>query len=289
MRALGRSRTAVMISGRGSNLGALLRAAEDPAYPAEISLVISNDEQAGGLMLARDAGVPTAVFSNRTYGKDRPSQERDMHGCLVDRGIDLVVLAGYMRVLGGDFVRRWQGRMINIHPSLLPKYPGLHTHERALEAGDTEHGCTVHWVIAELDAGPIISQARVPVMPGDTAETLAARVLLQEHILLPQVLAKVARDTILGDERISSVALLGPSTGIHVLPPPNRHHDVIMLMKSRGFDIEEIAGSRQGFVTSVGRFVDREQALEIALLSGQVREKDRPVPGLPELFSEDLW
>jgi phosphoribosylglycinamide formyltransferase-1 len=214
MSALGRLRTAVMISGRGSNLGALLRAAEDPAYPAEISLVISNDEHAGGLLLARNAGVPTAIFSNRTYGKDRPSQERDMHGCLVGQGIDLVVLAGYMRVLSVDFVGRWQGRMINIHPSLLPKYPGLHTHERALEAGDTEHGCTVHWVIAELDAGPIISQAMVPIIPGDNAETLAARVLVQEHILLPQVLAKVAMYVAAGNERISSVALLGPGTSI---------------------------------------------------------------------------
>lgn len=276
-----------MISGRGSNLGALLEASRVLGYPAEISLVISNDSRAKGLDLARDAGVTTAVFDNRDYGKDRRGQEKDIHASLMDHGIELVVLAGYMRVLGGDFVGRWRQRMLNIHPSLLPNHPGLHTHERALANGDALHGCTVHWATAELDAGPVIAQATVPIMQGDTAEALAARVLEQEHVLLPSVVSTVCKKLLM-EERIVAAALRCAS-GVHALAPPNRHHDVIRWMLTKGVSIVEISRADQGFLTDRGRYVDREDALAIALAARQIYEERRPVPDLPELFSEDLW
>lgn len=188
-----RARTAILISGGGSNMAALIEAAANPDYPARIVLVLSNDPAAGGLAKAADAGIETVAIDHRRFGKDRNAFENEMQAELERRGVELIALAGFMRVLTGGFVRRWAGRMVNIHPSLLPRHRGLDTHARALAAGDAEHGCTVHWVVEELDAGEIIAQASVPVLTGDTPETLAARVLAQEHRLYPAALAQAAR------------------------------------------------------------------------------------------------
>ena len=187
-----RVRTAVLISGRGSNMVSLIEAARPADFPAEIVLVAANLPDAGGLERARAAGIRTASVDHRPFGKDREAFERALDEVLRVEQIELVVLAGFMRVLTPWFVTRWQGRLLNIHPSLLPDFRGTHTHARALEAGVSEHGCTVHFVVPELDAGPIISQAKVPVLPGDDEATLAARVLEQEHKLYPEALRLVA-------------------------------------------------------------------------------------------------
>ncbi|HKY93672.1 MAG TPA: phosphoribosylglycinamide formyltransferase [Kiloniellales bacterium] len=179
---MGRVKTAVLISGRGSNLGALLAAAKAPDYPAEISLVVSNRAEAAGLDLAAMAGVPTRVLGSM----------RELEDVLATAGVRLTCLAGFMRLIPAALAERWRGRMLNIHPSLLPAFPGLDTHARALAAGVRLSGCSVHFVSAEVDAGPIIGQAAVPVLPEDTAETLAARVLAAEHRLYPRCLALVA-------------------------------------------------------------------------------------------------
>lgn len=174
----------ILISGRGSNMEAVVRAAQAEQWPARIAAVISNRADAGGLQFAASHGIPTAVVSNKDY----PSREA-FDAALqaeIDRfQPDLVVLAGFMRILSGDFVRHYQGRLLNIHPSLLPKYKGLHTHRRALEAGDAEHGCSVHFVTEELDGGPLVVQAVVPVASDDTVESLAQRVHRQEHLIYP--------------------------------------------------------------------------------------------------------
>ena len=182
------TRVAVLISGRGSNMEALLRASASPGYPATIALVLSNNPQAAGLAHAADRGVETLCLDHRAHGRDRAAHERAIHAALLDRGIGLVCLAGYMRLLTPFLVDAWAGRMLNIHPSLLPAFPGLDTHARALAAGVRLHGCTVHQVTAVMDEGPIVAQAAVPVLPGDTADTLAARVLVQEHALYPAAL-----------------------------------------------------------------------------------------------------
>ncbi len=181
---------AILISGRGSNRVSLIEAARAPDFPAEIRLVLSNRPDAGGLARAAEAGIETVGIDHRSY-PDRESFDRAIDASLRERGIDLVCLAGFMRVLTPGFVEAWSGRMINIHPSLLPLFRGTHTHQRALEAGVLVHGCTVHFVVPELDAGPIVAQAAVPVVPGDTAESLAARVLAQEHVLYPQALRMI--------------------------------------------------------------------------------------------------
>ena len=186
-------RVAILISGSGSNMMALIEAARVPDYPAEIVLVLSNKPDAPGVEKARAAGIEVAVIDHRPFGNNREAHEFQVQAALEAAGAELVVLAGYMRILTPFLVGCWPGRMLNIHPSLLPKYPGLHTHQRAIEAGDAEAGVTVHLVTAELDAGPIIGQARVPVLAGDTEETLAARVLVEEHRLYPACLAEVAR------------------------------------------------------------------------------------------------
>lgn len=184
--------TAILISGRGSNMVALIEAAKAPDFPAEIALVAANLPDAGGLERAAAAGIETTSVDHRPFGKDREAFERALDAELQAHGIELVVLAGFMRVLTPWFVTRWQGRLINIHPSLLPDFRGTHTHARALEAGVAEHGCTVHFVVPELDAGPTILQAKVPVLPGDDEASLSARVLEQEHRIYPQALALVA-------------------------------------------------------------------------------------------------
>ena len=183
-------RVAVLISGSGSNMVALARSMIDD-HPGRPCLVLSNVPQAGGLARARALGIPTAVVDHRPFRGDRPAFEAAMLEKLHAARTDLVALAGFMRVLSAEFVRHFEGRMLNIHPSLLPKYKGLDTHARALAAGDTEVGCTVHQVTAALDDGPILGQARAPVRPGDTPDTLAARVLPLEHQLYPLVLRRV--------------------------------------------------------------------------------------------------
>lgn len=171
---------------------ALAQAAQAPDYPATIALVLSNVPEAGGLSRAQALGVPVATIDHRPFGKDREAFERALDERLRVEQIELVALAGFMRILTPWFVARWEGRMINIHPSLLPDFRGTHTHRRALEAGVAEHGCSVHFVVPELDAGPVIAQARVPVLPGDDEDSLAARVLEQELMLYPAALATVA-------------------------------------------------------------------------------------------------
>lgn len=185
-----KKRVAVLISGRGSNLQALMDAKQD-AY--EVVLVVANVPGAAGLERAQAAGVEAIALDHKPYGKHREAFERDLDALLVQRNIEIVALAGFMRVLTPLFVNAWAGRLINIHPSLLPKYPGTKTHERALEAGDTEHGCTVHLVVEQVDSGEILGQARLPVEPGDTPETLADRVLALEHELYPRCLTDYAR------------------------------------------------------------------------------------------------
>ncbi len=179
---------AILISGRGSNMAALIAAAATPDYPARIALVISNRAAAPGLALAAAAGVETLALPNRDF-PDRAAQERAIDAALRARGIAVVCLAGYMRLLTPLLVGAWSGRMLNIHPSLLPALPGLDTHARALAAGAAEHGCTVHLVTEEMDAGPTLAQAKVPVLPGDDEAKLAARVLAAEHRLYPAALA----------------------------------------------------------------------------------------------------
>jgi phosphoribosylglycinamide formyltransferase-1 len=187
-----RKRVAILISGRGSNMVALIEAAKAPDFPAEIALVISNARDATGLARARAAGIATEVIDHKPFGKDREAFDRKLDATLKARRIDIVCLAGFLRVLSAWFVQRWNRRLINIHPSLLPAFKGLHTHERAIAAGAHEHGATVHFVAPELDSGPIIEQQSVPVLPGDTSESLAARVLEVEHRIYPLALKRVA-------------------------------------------------------------------------------------------------
>lgn len=187
-----RKRTAILISGRGSNMLSLIEAARADGYPAEIALVVSNRPEAGGIERAKSFGIATAIIDHRSYNKDREAFERAMDEILRVNQIELVALAGFMRILTPWFVRRWEGRMVNIHPSLLPLFKGTHTHAQALAAGVPEHGCSVHFVVPELDAGPVIAQARVPVLAGDDEDTLADRVIEQEHQLYPSALAEVA-------------------------------------------------------------------------------------------------
>lgn len=186
-----RAKVAVLISGRGSNMTALVEAARAPDCPYEVVLVLSNKPGAEGLALAAAAGVPTLAIEHRPFGADREAHERALDAALREAGAEYVALAGYMRVLTPFLVQAWAGRMINIHPSLLPKYPGLDTHRRAIEAGDAEAGCTAHLVTVGVDEGPILDQARVPVRAGDTAQTLAERVLVAEHALYPAALARL--------------------------------------------------------------------------------------------------
>lgn len=187
---MGIARVAILISGRGSNMQSLVRAAENPDYPAQIVGVITNKPSAEGLKFAAANKIATAVFQMKNYA-NKDETDAAISAQLTSWQVDMICLAGFMRVFSASFANQWSGKLINIHPSLLPKYKGLDTHSRALAAGDTEHGCTVHHVIPSLDDGSPIAQTRVPVLPNDTAQTLAARVLIEEHKLYPLALSKL--------------------------------------------------------------------------------------------------
>lgn len=216
---IGRVRTAVLISGRGSNMAALLDAAANPDYPAKIQLVLSNRGDAAGLERARAAGVATSVVESRAFKGDRAGFEAAMEAELARHGIALIALAGFMRVLTEGFVSRWRGRLINVHPSLLPSFRGLDTHARALAAGVRLHGCTVHLVSPGVDEGPILAQAAVPVLPGDDAATLGARVLEQEHRIYPVALGWLASGLVRIEGDVVTVAAQAAS-GVLANPLP---------------------------------------------------------------------
>lgn len=215
-----KSRCVVLLSGRGTNLSAILSAAAQPDYPAEIVAVIANKAEAAGLVLAQNAGVHTEVVPSKGV-TDREVYDQSLRSVIDRYAPDLVVLAGFMRILTPGFVNHYVGRMINIHPSLLPAFTGLHTHQRALDAGVHVHGCTVHFVTAELDHGPMIAQAAVPVFPDDDVPKLAARVLRQEHRIYPAVirwfaegrLSVVGQRVLLTGEDATPNALIAPNLG----------------------------------------------------------------------------
>ena len=195
-------RVGILISGRGSNMQALVKAMRQPGYPAEPVLVLSNRPEAEGLAWAHAQGVPTLAIDHKTYA-NRMAFEARLHQALLDAKVDLICNAGFMRMLTGGFVDRWRDRQLNIHPSLLPAFPGLDTHQRVLDQGPMITGCTVHFIRTEMDAGPIVAQAAVPVMPGDSAGSLAARVLEAEHRLYPLALHLVASGAVtIKDERV---------------------------------------------------------------------------------------
>jgi phosphoribosylglycinamide formyltransferase 1 len=197
-----KKRTAVLISGRGSNLAALIEASRDPFYPAEIALVISNVETAEGLKVAAAAGVQTRTISHKSFAS-REDFDGAIDAALTEANIDIICEAGFMRIHSDGFVRKWQGRLLNIHPSLLPAFKGIRVQQQALDAGVRISGCTVHFVVPELDSGPIIAQAAVPVFPGDTVETLQNRILAEEHKLYPAALKQVAEGSVaLRDGRV---------------------------------------------------------------------------------------
>lgn len=195
----------ILISGRGSNMEAVVRAAEAEKWPARIAAVISNKADAKGLEFAKAHGIPTAVVSNKDFAT-RDAFDAALAEVIDSFKPDLVVLAGFMRILTAPFVEHYAGRLLNIHPSLLPLFPGLHTHQQALDAGVAEHGATVHFVTAQLDHGPAIVQARVPVLPGDTEDTLAARVLVEEHKIYPYAVRLFVEDRISIDNGIVRIA-----------------------------------------------------------------------------------
>jgi phosphoribosylglycinamide formyltransferase-1 len=216
---MAKTRVAVLISGRGSNMAALIEAAKAKDYPAEIALVLSNRPDAGGLATARAAGVATEIVDHTTYGKDRAAFERALQAALEKHRIALVCLAGFMRLLTPWFVGQWQDRLLNIHPALLPAFKGLDTHRRALEAGVKIHGATVHFVVPEMDSGPIVAQGAVAVGEDDTEETLAARVLKVEHRIYPLALKLLAE----GRLRVEGSRCRGSgdvgSDGVLLVPP----------------------------------------------------------------------
>jgi phosphoribosylglycinamide formyltransferase-1 len=193
---MSRKRVAVLISGRGSNMAALIEAAKDKNYPAEIALVVSNRPDAGGVATASAAGIATEVVDHTKFGKDRAAFERALQAVLEQHRIEIVCLAGFMRLLSGSFVNLWQGKLLNIHPALLPAFKGLDTHRRAIEAGAKVHGATVHFVVAEMDSGPIIAQGAVAVRANDNEAALAARVIKVEHRIYPLALKLLAEGRI---------------------------------------------------------------------------------------------
>ena len=214
-----RIRTGVLISGRGSNLQALVEAARRPDYPAEIVLVVSNEPTAAGLERAADAGIAPATIDHRAH-PTRAAFEDALTEALEGAGVELVCLAGFMRILGGGFAERWRDRLINVHPSLLPAFPGLDTHARALAAGVKLHGCSVHFVREAVDHGPIIGQAAVPVLPDDTSETLAARVLAAEHRLYPACLRLLAEGRVRVEGEVARIEGAARPGGFVINPAP---------------------------------------------------------------------
>ena len=215
--AVRKRRVGVLISGRGSNMAALIAAAAAPGYPAEIALVLSNRQDAGGLATARAAGIAVAVVDHRDFPRDRAAHEAAIDAALTESGIEIICLAGYMRLLTPLLVGRWAGKMLNVHPSLLPAFPGLDTHARALAAGVKLHGCTVHLVTEIMDDGPILAQAAVPVLAGDSEDDLAARVLVQEHRIYPAALAQLAAGAP-GPAPRPDAALVNPLPDMALLP-----------------------------------------------------------------------
>jgi phosphoribosylglycinamide formyltransferase-1 len=218
---MSRKRVAILISGRGSNMTALIDAAREQNYPAEIALVVSNRPDAEGLARAAAAGIETLFVDHTAFGKDREAFERALQLALLPHDIDLLCLAGFLRLLTTGFVTQWEGRMLNIHPALLPAFRGLDTHERALAAGVKIHGATVHFVVPEMDAGPIIAQGAVPVLENDDAGSLASRVLRVEHRLYPFALGLVAAGRarmengrcVIDGQRTTETTLLVPEPG----------------------------------------------------------------------------
>jgi phosphoribosylglycinamide formyltransferase-1 len=200
----------ILISGRGSNMEAVVRAAQAEQWPARIAAVISNKADAGGLAFAQAHGIATAVVANKDFAT-RAAFDLALQQEIDRYAPDLVVLAGFMRILTPAFVAHYDGRLLNIHPSLLPLFPGLHTHQQALEAGEAEHGATVHFVTAELDHGPVVAQARVAVLPGDTEDTLAARVLVQEHQLYPRAIRLFIEGRLSIQDGLVSIASARPA------------------------------------------------------------------------------
>lgn len=217
-----RRRTAILISGRGSNMASLIEAARVPEYPAEIALVLSNRPDAPGLATAKARGIATAAVDHKIYA-GREAFEASLQQVLDINRIEFICLAGFMRLLTPSFTAHWTGRMLNIHPALLPSYKGLHTHERALADGVKIHGCTVHFVVPEMDSGPIIAQAAVPVLDSDTPQTLGARVLAQEHVIYPRALELAAS----GRLRIEDNRVLGACWNVNhtALVVPERDFD----------------------------------------------------------------
>ncbi|AXS40619.1 phosphoribosylglycinamide formyltransferase [Breoghania sp. L-A4] len=219
MSARGKKRVAILISGRGSNMVALLDAARDPAFPADIVLVASNRPDAAGLAHAKTAGIPTVSIDHTAYGRDRAAFDAAMNAVLVEHDVELVCLAGFLRLLTPGFVEAWSGRMINVHPALLPSFKGLDTHARALEAGVKIHGATVHFVSSEMDAGAIIVQGAVPVLDADTEDALAARVLAVEHAIYPMALGWVASGRArLNGQRVTLEAQAAVTAGTLIWP-----------------------------------------------------------------------
>ena len=216
---MAKKRVAVLISGRGSNMASLIAAAKDDGYPAEIALVVSNRPDAAGLAHARAQGIATKVVDHRPHGKDRAAFERELQRVLDEHRVELICLGGFMRLFTADFVLYWQGRMLNIHPALLPAFPGLDPHGQALRAGVKISGASVHFVIPETDAGPIVAQAAIPVRDDDTAETLAARVLTIEHRIYPLALGLVAEGRVrIVDGRCMIEGLRSDDTSLLVPP-----------------------------------------------------------------------
>jgi phosphoribosylglycinamide formyltransferase-1 len=215
---MSRKRVAVLISGRGSNMAALIEAAKSADYPAEIVLVVSNVPDAGGLVTASAAGIATTTVDHKAYGKDRAAFERALQDVLAQHRVDLVCLAGFMRLLTPWFIGEWPNRMLNIHPALLPSFKGLDTHRRALEAGVKLHGATVHFVVPEMDSGPIIAQGAVPVHDRDTEAALAARVLAVEHRIYPLALRLVAEGRVTVDGNRCHIAKAAAPDAALIVP-----------------------------------------------------------------------
>jgi phosphoribosylglycinamide formyltransferase-1 len=211
-------RTAILISGRGSNMAALIEAAKPEDFPAEIAVVISNRADAQGLEKAAASGIPTVVIASKPFGKDRAGFEAVLQRALDEHKVELICLGGFMRLFTGEFVRRWYGKMLNIHPSLLPSFPGLDPHGQALRAGVKISGATVHFVIPETDAGPIIMQGAVAVRDDDTPEALAARILKVEHLIYPNALRLVASDQIRLDGDVCRTIGSAGSDGVLISP-----------------------------------------------------------------------